>query len=45
MDPKDVRVKQGDFDGAETHRGVRVPIVARKRRNGRGAKGDRKVDA
>jgi hypothetical protein len=38
-------VKQGDLGvGAETPRGVTVLIVAKKRRNGRGAKGDRKVD-
>jgi len=41
----DVDVKQGDLGGVEILRGVRVLIVARKRRNGRGAKGDRKVEA
>ena len=38
-------VKRGDLGGEETGRGVTVLIVAKKRRNGRGAKGDRKVDA
>ena len=38
-------VKQGDLDrGIETPRGVRGPVVAKKRRNRRGAKGARKVE-
>ena len=42
---KAVCVKQGDLCEAETRTEVRVFIVAMKRRNGCGAKGDRKVDA
>ena len=38
-------VKQGDLCAGETHTEVRVPIVALKRRNGRGAKGGREVEA
>ncbi len=38
-------VKQGDLDSGESCPGVRASIVARKRRNGRGAKGGRKVEA
>ncbi len=38
-------VKRGDLCGMETRTGVRASIVALKRRNGRGAKGGRKVDA
>ena len=38
-------VKQGDLYEAETRTEVRAFIVAMKRRNGRGAKGGRKVDA
>ncbi len=38
-------VKQGDLYEDETRIGVRASIVALKRRNGRGAKGGRKVDA
>ena len=38
-------VKRGDLVVEEIRPGVRVSIVVRKRRNGRGAKGDRKVDA
>jgi hypothetical protein len=38
-------VKQGDLYGWETRTEVRASIVALKRRNGRGAKGGRKVDA
>jgi hypothetical protein len=37
-------VKQGDLCAWERRIGVRVSIVAKKRRNGRGAKGGRKVD-
>ena len=37
-------VKRGDLGRRETCRGVTVLIRAEKRRNGRGAKGDRKVD-
>jgi len=36
--------EQGDLSGQESRAGVRALIVARKRRNGRGAKGGRKVD-
>ena len=43
---KAVHVKQGDLCGRkESRTGVRAPIVAEKRRNGRGAKGGRKVEA
>jgi len=42
--PKPVCVKQGDLHGMESRAGVRASIVALKRRNGRGAKGRRKVD-
>jgi len=42
---KAVHVKQGDLGGEESRPGVRASIVARKRRNGRGAKGGRKVEA
>ena len=53
---KVVYVKQGDLSGRRTEfmsqkapksrrAGVRALIVARKRRNGRGAKGGREVDA
>lgn len=38
-------VKQGDLCAEETHAEVRASIVALKRRNGRGAKGGREVDA
>jgi len=38
-------VKQGDLIGEESRSGVRASIIARKRRNGRGAKGGRKVEA
>jgi hypothetical protein len=38
-------VKRGDLVGTESRPGVRASIVVRKRRNGRGAKGGRKVDA
>jgi hypothetical protein len=38
-------VKQGDLGSQRRARGVRAPVVARKRRNGRGAKGGRKVEA
>ena len=52
----DVYVKQGGLSGRRTvfmrqeapksrRTGVRAPIVVWKRRNGRGAKGGRKVDA
>jgi hypothetical protein len=44
MDRKTRCVKQGDLSGCENQAGVRALIVARKRRNGRGAKGRRKVD-
>ena len=44
MDQKTRYVKQGDLSGCENQAGVRALIVARKRRNGRGAKGRRKVD-
>jgi len=37
-------VKQGDLCVWERRIGVRASIVAKKRRNGRGAKGGRKVD-
>ncbi len=37
-------VKQGDLYVRERCIGVRASIVAMKRRNGRGAKGGRKVD-
>jgi len=43
---KAVHVKQGDLFGERRAKlGVRAPIVAEKRRNGRGAKGGRKVEA
>ena len=42
---KVVYVKQGDLGSEESCPGVRALIVARKRRNGRGAKGGRKADA
>lgn len=38
-------VKQGGLYVGERRAGVRASIVAMKRRNGRGAKGGRKVDA
>jgi hypothetical protein len=40
-------VKRGDLGSRakEAPRGVRVPVGAKKRRNWRRAKGDRKVDA
>jgi len=38
-------VKQGDLCAGETHTEVRASIVATMRRNGRGAKGGREVDA
>jgi len=38
-------VKQGDLYVGKRRTGVRASIVALKRRNGRGAKGGRKVDA
>lgn len=38
-------VKQGDLCAGERRTGVRADIVALKRRNGRGAKEGRKVDA
>jgi hypothetical protein len=38
-------VKQGDLCGWESRTEVRASIVAMKRRNGRGAKGGREVDA
>jgi hypothetical protein len=37
-------VKQGDLGSRSRARGVRVSVVAKKRRNGRGAKGGRKVE-
>jgi len=37
-------VKQGDLYAGKRRAGVRASIVAMKRRNGRGAKGGRKVD-
>ena len=37
-------VKRGDLGREGAGRGVRVLVVAEKRRNGRGAKEDRKVD-
>jgi hypothetical protein len=37
-------VKQGDLYAGKRRTGVRASIVAMKRRNGRGAKGGRKVD-
>lgn len=37
-------VKQGDLCAVKRRTGVRASIVAMKRRNGRGAKGGRKVD-
>jgi hypothetical protein len=42
---KAICVKQGDLCGRETRTGVRAFIVVMKRRNGRGAKGGREVDA
>ncbi len=42
---KAVYMNRGDLPGGESRAGVRAPIVAVKRRNGRGAKGRRKVDA
>lgn len=44
MDRKVGCVKQGDLCIGERCAGVRASIVAMKRRNGRGAKGGRKVD-
>jgi hypothetical protein len=38
-------VKQGDLSVGKRRTGVRASIVASKRRNGRGAKGGREVDA
>jgi hypothetical protein len=38
-------VKRGDPAGDESRTGVRGPIGAAKRRNGRRAKGSRKVEA
>ena len=38
-------VKQGDLDSGESCPGVRASIIARKHRNGCGAKGGRKVEA
>jgi hypothetical protein len=38
-------VKQGDLGRGENCPGVRASIIARKCRNGRGAKGGRKVEA
>ena len=38
-------VKQGDLYVGERRTGVRASIVALKRRNGRGVKGGREVDA
>jgi hypothetical protein len=40
-----LRRKEGDPEGEVTPPGVRGSIVVKKRRNGRGAKGARKVDA
>ncbi len=40
---KGEHVKQGDLYVGERRTGVRASIVATKRRNGRGAKGGRKV--
>ena len=37
-------VKQGDLYAGKRRTGVRAPIVASRRRNGRGAKGGREVD-
>jgi hypothetical protein len=37
-------VKQGDLYAGKRRAGVRASIVAMRRRNGRGAKGGRKVD-
>jgi len=43
---KAVYVKLGELRNGESHAGVRAPIVvAMRRRNGFGAKGDKKVDA
>jgi hypothetical protein len=42
---KAVHVKQGDLCGEENRTGVRALVVVMKRRNGRGAKEGRKVDA
>lgn len=44
-DRKVEHVKQGDLCGEESRTGVRALVVVMKRRNGRGAKGGRKVDA
>ncbi len=41
---KAVHDKQGDLDSGENCPGVRTSIVARKRRNGCGVKGGRKVE-
>jgi hypothetical protein len=38
-------VKQGDLSSQECYSGVRAFVVARNRRNWRGAKGGRKVEA
>ena len=38
-------IKQGDLCEGETRTEVRASIVVMKRRNGRGAKGGREVDA
>jgi len=45
MDRTDTRSNRGDLCRRESGTGVRALIVARKRRNGRGAKGGRKVEA
>ena len=42
---KAMSVKRGDPTGGESRAGVRGPIGAAKRRNGRGAKGSREMDA
>lgn len=45
MVSKAAHLDRGDLQGRESLAGVRAPIVARKRRNGRRAKGGREVDA
>ena len=44
-DRKAVHVKQGGLCGDKSRIGFRALVVVMKRRNGRGAKGGRKVDA
>lgn len=44
MEQKAVQLNWGDLSREESGSGVRASIVVMKRRNGRGAKGGRKVD-